>query len=154
MGSDGDGAKLFYVPEGGSKQPWGAPSSRNGRAGTVCMAGPSLFRFAVEQGSRMLMSVCEQANVESTGVDWIVMHQANLRIIEALQRRTNIPAERWVVNLRHVGNTGSSSVLLGLADLLCSGSVRPGHRILIGAFGAGLTWAAVLLQQRPAPCTD
>ena len=149
MGSDGGGAKLFYVPEGGSKQPWGAPSSRNGRAGTVCMQGPSLFRFAVEKGSQMLVSLCEQAGIESTGVDWVVIHQANLRIIEALQHRTNIPAERWVVNLRQVGNTGSSSALLALADLLCRGSVRPGQRILIAAFGAGLTWAAALLQHGP-----
>jgi 3-oxoacyl-[acyl-carrier-protein] synthase-3 len=149
MGSDGAGAKLFYVPEGGSRLPWRAGSSRNGCAGTVLMEGPALFRFAVQKGSQMLLSVCDQAGIASTEVDWVLIHQANMRIIEALQQCTRIPGERWVVNLPQIGNTGSSSVLLTLADLLCRGCLQPSQRILIGAFGAGLTWAGALLTCGP-----
>jgi 3-oxoacyl-[acyl-carrier-protein] synthase-3 len=99
----------------------------------------------------MLNSLCDQSGIASADVDWVLVHQANLRIIEALQRRTGIPVERWIVNLRDIGNTGSPSVLLALGDLLCSGALRPGHSILIGAFGAGLTWAGALLERHAGP---
>ena len=75
-----------------------------------------------------------------------MVHQANLRIIEALQHRTGIAADRWVITLSETGNTGGASVLVAFAHLLCSRTLRPGDRVLIGAFGAGLTWAAMLIE--------
>ena len=104
-----------------------------------------LFR-SVERGSEALLTACSQAGLAPEDVDVVVVHQANLRIIEALQHRTGIDAERWVVTLRETGNTGGASVLIALAHLLCSRTLRPGDRVLIGAFGAGLTWAAILIE--------
>lgn len=139
LGSDGAGAQSFYVPqERQLKQEPSIPAVR--------MDGRALFRFAVERGSEALVNACSQAGIAPRDVDVVVVHQANLRIIEALQQRTGIAAERWVITLGETGNTGGASVLIALAHLLSSRTLRPGDRVLIGAFGAGLTWAAILIE--------
>jgi 3-oxoacyl-[acyl-carrier-protein] synthase-3 len=139
-GSDGSGAELFHVPRNG------AEALVNPGHSTVRMQGPTLYRFAAQRGSEMLLDTCAAAGVSPQDVDLVVVHQANLRIIEALQHRTCIAADRWVVNLQNIGNTGGASVLLALAQVLRARSLHRGSRVLIGAFGAGLTWAAMLIE--------
>jgi len=130
-GSDGTGAGFFRVPRGENN---------------VLMRGRELFRFASEKGGEMLRAACSQGGIAAGEVDCVVIHQANLRIIECLQERTRIPPDKWLVNIGGIGNTAAASVLLALDELLRTRIPRNGERILLGAFGAGLTWCAAVFE--------
>ena len=151
MGSDGSGAKLFHVPHGGSAAPWQAPGNGDPRAATVSMQGRPLFRFASQRGTEMLLEACAKAGIRSDDLDWVLVHQANIRIVEQLQERTGIAPEKWIVNMMGLGNTCSASVLLALGDLLNRNVTQPGDHVLLAGFGAGLTWAAALFEWGEIP---
>jgi 3-oxoacyl-[acyl-carrier-protein] synthase III len=145
IGSDGAGASYYQVPVGGSACP--QPTVEDGpQALAVKMEGRALFRFAVEQGGQLMASLIEQAGLRADQVKWVLVHQANLRIIKALQEKVEIPAERWVVNVNAVGNTVAASIPLALADCLARNAFAEGDHILVVGFGAGLTWAGFLMQ--------
>ncbi len=144
-GSDGSGRDMFHVPGGGSAQP---PATLNGSENemSVAMDGRSLFRFAVEKGSEAIASLIEKAKLEAGDVDWVIVHQANRRIIQALIDRSGIAPERWISNIGGVGNTVAASIPLALAQGMEQGVFQHGHRVLVLGFGAGLTWAGFLMQ--------
>ena len=146
MGSDGSGAKLFHVPHGGSAAPWQEPGNGDPRAATVSMQGRPLFRFASQRGTEMLLEACAKAGIRPDDLDWVLVHQANIRILEQLQERSGIAPEKWIVNMKGIGNTCSASVLLALGELLERRVTKPGDRVLLAGFGAGLTWAAALFE--------
>lgn len=146
MGSDGSGAKLFHVPHGGSAAPWQAPGNGDPRGATVSMQGRPLFRFASQRGTEMLLETCAKAGIKPDDLDWVLVHQANVRIVEQLQERTGIDRQKWIVNMGGIGNTCSASVLLALGDLLERNMAKPGDHVLLAGFGAGLTWAAALFE--------
>jgi 3-oxoacyl-[acyl-carrier-protein] synthase III len=146
MGSDGSGAKLFHVPHGGSAAPWQAPGNGDPRGATVSMQGRPLFRFASQRGTEMLIETCTKAGIRPDDLDWVLVHQANVRIVEQLQQRTGIAPEKWIVNMAGIGNTCSASVLLALGDLLDRHLTVSGDKVLLAGFGAGLTWAAALFE--------
>lgn len=79
-------------------------------------------------------------------IDWIIPHQANLRILQAAAQQMDIPIERFVINIERYGNTSAASIPLALSEALHSGQVQPGQRLLLTAFGAGLTWATAILE--------
>jgi 3-oxoacyl-[acyl-carrier-protein] synthase-3 len=110
------------------------------------MDGRSLFRFAVEQGSNAISSLIEKAKLTAGDVDWVIVHQANRRIIQALIDRSGIAGDKWVSNINAVGNTVAASIPLALAQGMEAGAFQHGHRILVLGFGAGLTWAGFLMQ--------
>jgi 3-oxoacyl-[acyl-carrier-protein] synthase-3 len=83
-------------------------------------------------------------------IDWIIPHQANLRIIQSAAREMNLPLERFVVNIESYGNTSAASIPLALTENLESGRIKPDDNLLLVAFGAGLTWGALVLQMAPA----
>lgn len=142
-GSNGAGADYFCVPAGGSAHPHclnGAESGTN-----VQMLGQPMFRFAVETCHKVILELCRQASVCPSDIDWVISHQANLRIIQALQSRTGICPSRWVVNIGERGNTASASIALAFAESMQRNLFRPGDHILIAGFGAGLTWAGCML---------
>ena len=147
MGADGSGAHLFKVPAGGCVLP---PSSRMGDPdsdGTIKMNGRAIFRFGVERGASLIGELCAIAGLALNEVDWVIPHQANLRIISALADRVGIPLAKWVINIQHCGNTASSSVPLAWAELMEGGRVSRGENVLLVAFGAGLTWSGIALRQ-------
>jgi len=146
MGSDGSGAKLFHVPHGGSAAPWQEPGNGDACGATVSMQGRPLFRFASQRGTEMLVEACQKAGIRTDDLDWVIVHQANVRIVTQLQERTGIAPEKWIVNMGGIGNTCSASVLLALADLLDRKQPEAGDHVLLAGFGAGLTWAAALFK--------
>jgi 3-oxoacyl-[acyl-carrier-protein] synthase-3 len=154
MGSDGSGAKLFHVPHGGSAAPWQAPGNGDPRAATVSMQGRPLFRFASQRGTDMLLETCQQAGIKPDDLDWVLVHQANIRIVQQLQERTGIAPEKWIVNMVGIGNTCSASVLLALKELLDRNLAKQGDHVLLAGFGAGLTWAAALFEWGAPPATS
>src|SRR5262249_61663165 len=105
VGSDGAGAMLFHVPPGES---------------AVSMQGRELFRFASQKGGEMLREACSLAGLSSSEVDCVLIHQANLRIIECLQERTGISPDRWLVNIGGGGETATAAGGVALSGLLCT----------------------------------
>jgi 3-oxoacyl-[acyl-carrier-protein] synthase-3 len=138
-GSDGSGAGLFRVPQGGSA----APAS----TGTVKMDGPAVFRFAVHIAAQLVNQLCETAGVAPQEIAHVILHQANSRITSAAARLTSVPAERWVINSASTGNLASASTLVAWAThTRCFGPSKAGEKIILATFGAGLTWAGALLE--------
>jgi 3-oxoacyl-[acyl-carrier-protein] synthase-3 len=105
-----------------------------------------MFRFAVQQGVEMLRQLSSVSGVALDDVSFVIPHQANLRIIRSMQEKTGIPQDRWIVDLQETGNTASASVLLALAHYLEKEQPRAGERGVVCGFGAGLTWAGMLIE--------
>lgn len=141
LASDGAATELLYIPSGGSRSPLHAPTDQQADP-FFRMDGRAVFRQAVER-----MASSSKATLQRTGwavddVDLLVAHQANLRIMHALADRLGIPRARCAVHLDTVGNTAAASIPLALDHATRSGLLLPEHRVLITAFGGGLTWGA------------
>jgi 3-oxoacyl-[acyl-carrier-protein] synthase-3 len=143
LGSDGASAGLVGVPGGPGPRPvQGAPDG----AGYLVMDGGAVFRHAVQRMTASSRALLDRVGWTVDEVDRFVPHQANLRIIDAVAGRLGIPESRWVVNLDRVGNTAGASIPLALADGAADGSLRSGQRVLVTAFGAGLSWGSAALR--------
>ena len=114
------------------------------------MQGREVFREAVSRMSAASHQVLEKAGVSIDDVALVVPHQANLRILDAVKKRLNLPDERVFVNVQEYGNTGSASVPVALWEARDQGRIKPGDLVLLTAFGAGFHWAAVLLRFQAA----
>jgi 3-oxoacyl-[acyl-carrier-protein] synthase-3 len=110
------------------------------------MNGRETYMFAVDNFARQAEAVLEAAGVEIGDVGLFVPHQANRRIIEAAARRVGFPMERVMVNIDRFGNTSTATIPLALRDAAEQGRLAPGDLVLLASFGAGLTWAACLLE--------
>jgi 3-oxoacyl-[acyl-carrier-protein] synthase-3 len=139
--SDGELADLLIVPAGGAKQ----RESANQHDYFLTMQGTAVFRHACARMAESARAVLDRAGLEVCEVDRFVGHQANLRILHATAKQLGLPEDRVVANIGHTGNTSAASIPLALADACDDGSLLPGHRVLMAAFGAGLTWGSTLL---------
>jgi 3-oxoacyl-[acyl-carrier-protein] synthase III len=137
LGSDGRHYRDLYVD--------GGPSS-TGTAGHVRMNGREVFRFAVNALSTATRRVLEIGGLEVDDVDWLVPHQANSRILEAVRRNLGLPEDRMLVTVDRHANTSAASVPLALAEAAASGRLRPNQIVVINAMGGGFTWGAALLR--------
>jgi 3-oxoacyl-[acyl-carrier-protein] synthase-3 len=151
LGSDGRGADLIMVPAGGSRLPYGREGSDGSRRYFI-MQGQPVYRQAVEMMAKASTEVLELADWPVSAVDWLVCHQANRRILNAVAARLGIPADRCFVNIDQVGNTAAASIPLALAHGAASGAFRPGDRIVLTGFGGGLTWGSTLLRWPEIAC--
>lgn len=148
LGSDGSQSEQIIMHGGGSARPF-SQEVLDSRQHYLQMNGREVFKFA----TRVIGPACQQA-VEKAGltladIDWIIPHQANLRIIEAAAKTIDFPAERFVVNISHYANTSAASIPLALAENLADGRIRPTDRLLLVSFGAGLTWGAAVVEMAP-----
>lgn len=141
LGSDGDLADLLIVPAGGSRCPAGPATIADG-GHYLRMDGREVYRQAVARMAESSLAVLDRAGLDIDDVDRLVGHQANARILEAVADRLGVPPERRVVNVAEYGNTSAASIPLALADL----DLEPGQRVLLTAFGAGLSWGSTLLR--------
>ncbi|MFG2121455.1 beta-ketoacyl-ACP synthase III [Streptomyces sp. NPDC048710] len=141
LGSDGELSHLIEVPAGGSRQRStdrpAAPEDHYFQ-----MLGRDTYRHAVEHMTAASTEAAERAGWRLDDVDRFVAHQANARILEAVSDRLGIPAERQLSNIARVGNTGAASIPLLLAEATAEGRLAAGHRVLLTAFGGGLSWGA------------
>ena len=144
LGSDGAQVGILEIPAGGSLAPASAATVA-GNEHTIRMHGPEVYRNAVTRMAASSQAVLDAAGLTADDVDVLVAHQANARILDAVARRLDIPAERCQVSLDRHGNTSAASIPLALADAAAEGRLRPGARVLLTAFGAGLSWASCLL---------
>ncbi|WP_405817579.1 ketoacyl-ACP synthase III [Streptomyces sp. NBC_01390] len=144
LGSDGSGRDLITIPGGGSRQR-ATTSMPDADDRYFTMQGKHVFTQAVNRMTESSQTVLDRLGWTAEEVDWLVGHQANVRILNAVARGLGIPAERAVINLDKVGNTSAASIPLALADAAANGSLTPGSRVLLTAFGGGLTWGAAAL---------
>lgn len=110
------------------------------------MDGQAVFKFAVNALSRSAVSVCEQAGVALTEVDWLIPHQANLRIINFIARKLHVPKDKVVVTVDQHANTSAASVPLALHVACSDGRIQPGQLALLQGVGGGFTWGSVLVR--------
>ncbi|MER6072150.1 beta-ketoacyl-ACP synthase III [Streptomyces sp. NPDC001817] len=141
LGSDGELSHLIEVPAGGSRQ---RSTGREAapRDHFFQMLGRDTYRHAVEHMTAASTEAAVRAGWHLGSVDRFVAHQANARILEAVSNRLGIPAEGRLSNIERVGNTGAASIPLLLAEATAEGRLAAGHRVLLTAFGGGLSWGA------------
>ena len=144
LGGNGDLADLLYIPAGGSRQPATAQSLAEGGQ-YLKMDGKEVYRQAVTGMAASANRVLERAGLRAEDVDHLVAHQANARILDAVGNRLGIAAQRRICNVDRYGNTTAGSIPLAMADLAARGA-EPGARVLLTAFGAGLSWGSALLR--------
>ncbi|MFO1176605.1 MAG: beta-ketoacyl-ACP synthase III [Paracoccaceae bacterium] len=135
--SDGTLRDLLYVD--------GGPST-SGTAGHLRMQGNQVFRHAVEKLTETAHAALDKAGLTSADVDWIVPHQANIRIIEGTAKRMQVPMERVVVTVQDHGNTSAASIPLALSVGKARGQIKPGDLLVTEAIGGGLAWGSVILR--------
>jgi 3-oxoacyl-[acyl-carrier-protein] synthase-3 len=145
LGSDGARPEVLWAPAGGGARPIGHEELELGLQ-YVRMQGQEVFKFANQISGPAIETVLEQAKLCLEDIDLFILHQANLRIIEAIARRLNIPMEKMVVTVDRFGNTSASSIPIALCEALADGRVKTGSRLMLLSFGAGLTWSAVLVE--------
>ncbi|MEU5594334.1 beta-ketoacyl-ACP synthase III [Streptomyces sp. NPDC020298] len=152
LGSDGTGEELIMVAAGGSRQR-SAPGPVEPQNRHFAMRGKEVYRHAVSRMADSARATLTLADRKVDEVDHLVPHQANLRILRTVADDLGLPAERLVTNVESVGNTGAASIPLALADAAAEHTIRPGERVLLTAFGGGLTWGSCLLTWPALPRT-
>ena len=108
------------------------------------MQGSQVFKFAVKVLDEVARETVAAAGMELGDIDWLIPHQANVRILEATARKLGLPQERLVVTVDHHGNTSAASVPLALDEYVRAGKIRAGHRVMLQGVGGGFTWGATL----------
>ncbi|WP_194905964.1 beta-ketoacyl-ACP synthase III [Catenulispora rubra] len=144
LGSDGTGRDLITVRAGGAEQRRSCLTPAPGDE-YFSMAGREVFRQAVERMARSAGAVLARAGWQAGDVDWLACHQANLRILLSLADALGIPENRVLANIAEVGNTSAASIPLALDQAHQAGRFKPGDRLLLSAFGGGLTWGSTVL---------
>ncbi|MCP5352525.1 MAG: ketoacyl-ACP synthase III [Chromatiales bacterium] len=134
--ADGSYEHLLTVPAG--------PSLGYEQDAFIFMKGNEVFKMAVNTLGRIVDETLAANAMEKSDIDWLVPHQANIRIIQATARKLSMPMDRVVVTVDHHGNTSAASVPLALDAAVRDGRIKPGETILMEAFGGGFTWGSVL----------
>jgi 3-oxoacyl-[acyl-carrier-protein] synthase III len=145
MRSDGTLAELLYRPHGGATVPI-SPKVLAERTHLVHMAGREVFKHAVRSMSDAADRALDGAKLTGQDIDLLIPHQANIRIIEATAKHAGIPMDKVYVNVDRYGNTSSASIPISLDEALESGRVKEGSTVLLAAFGAGFTWASMVIR--------
>lgn len=144
LGADGSLAELLIQPAGGSRFP-ACKESIEQRKHFIHMEGKEVFKHAVRRMESAAKICLEKAGLAEEAIDWLVPHQANKRIIDAIAKRFALPEERVFVTVHKYGNTSASAVAIALDELTREKEVKQGENILLVAFGAGFTWGGTLL---------
>ena len=139
--ADGRYQDLLCVPSGVSKQ---YDQMINAQA-FVQMDGQKVFKWAVKEMSALAIKTLQENGLTADDIDWMVPHQANIRIIEGVARKAGVPMERVIVTVHNHGNTSAASVPLALDVAIRDGRIQPGHKIILEAFGGGFTWGSALI---------
>lgn len=143
--TDGSLAHALTIPGGGSAEPLtveGVEKKRN----KVHMMGQEIFRVAIKNLTGASTAVLKASGLTSADLDWVVAHQANLRIIHQVSDRLAFPMEKFVINIQDYGNTSSASIPIALDEAVRDGRIREGQTVLMCALGAGISWGAALVR--------
>jgi 3-oxoacyl-[acyl-carrier-protein] synthase-3 len=145
MKSDGTLADLLYRPGGGAARPFDEQVLKD-QSHFITMAGREVFKAAVLTMADACDTALERAGLIGTDIDLLIPHQANVRIIEATAKHSNISMDKVSVNVDRFGNTSSASIPIALDEAIERKRVGPGSTVLLVAFGAGFTWASMVIR--------
>ncbi len=140
--ADGRYKDLLQYPDGPSR---GFHLMREGKAG-VRMKGNEVYKIAVNKLGQLVTETLEANGITKDQIDWLIPHQANIRIIEAIAKRLDMPMERVIVTIATHGNTSAASVPLALDTGVRDGRIKRGQLLLLEAFGGGFTWGSALIR--------
>lgn len=140
--ADGQYKELLYYPVGASKELHKAGTDE----AAIMMTGKEVFKVAVSKLGEVAMKALESAGVSKEELDWLVPHQANIRIIQAAAKRLDLPMEKVIVTVQDHGNTSAASVPMALDVGIRDGRIQRGQLVLMEAFGGGFTWGSVLMR--------
>lgn len=137
----GEYQDILYLPQPSFQKPMAAASEC-----TMRMRGAEVFKHAVEKMSEVVLEALAAQQLSADDVDWLIPHQANLRIIQAIAKRLNFPEQKVVVTVAEHANTSAASVGLAFDLAVRDGRIQRGHKVILEGFGGGLTWGAILLE--------
>jgi len=143
-GSQGDLRESLTLPAVPLKNPFLQLQNNNGKPSTISMNGKEVFQFAIRIMIKSINQVLNKSNLFLDDIDYIIPHQANIRIIDHVARELKIEREKFIINLDRFGNTSSASIPLALDEAHKKKIFRIGNRVIMVAFGGGLTWGAAL----------
>jgi 3-oxoacyl-[acyl-carrier-protein] synthase-3 len=143
--TDGSLACTLTIPGGGSDLPL-THAALDEAKHKVQMVGSEVFKVAVRNLTSASKAAVEAAGLSAGDIDWVVAHQANLRILTQVASRLDIPLERFVINIERYGNTSSASIPIALDEAIKDGRIKPGQTVLMCALGAGISWGSALVR--------
>lgn len=143
--ADGARHRLIYLPAGGSRSPLTPERLAEGEQ-YMKMEGTRLFKMAVKKMVQSLTDLLAEEKLSPLNVDFFLFHQANLRILEAVSEKMKIPLEKSYRTISKYGNTSSSSLPIALTEAVEQGKIKGGERLVLCAFGGGLTWGTALIE--------
>ncbi len=145
LGSDGTQADLLKVPGGGSQTPASKDTIDN-RLHYIKMSGSELFKHAVKIMADAGKQAASILHFGSDDIDWVIPHQANIRILNAVAKRMKLDLKKIYLNIEKYGNMSSASTAVALVDAVKEGRIKKGDIIVLDAFGAGLVWGAMVIE--------
>ena len=145
IGTDGDQTGILNIPGGGSACPT-TPANAAEKLATLGMQGREVFKHAVTRMRASADTVIQRAGWSAEEIALVIPHQANLRIVDAIADRLDVPNEKVFVNLHKYGNTSAAAVAIALDEAHREGAFKRGDKIVLVVFGAGLTWAAAAIE--------
>ena len=143
MSADGQYRDLLTFPYGISK---GFDKLRSGAPAAIQMKGNEVFKVAVNTLSRLVDQTLDKAGIDRSAIDWLIPHQANLRIIQAAAKKLELPMKQVVVTVQDHGNTSAASIPLALDVAVRDGRIKRGQLLLLETFGGGFTWGSALVR--------
>jgi 3-oxoacyl-[acyl-carrier-protein] synthase-3 len=150
LAADGRGAgHLDIAPNAHEPE----PPTRAVRQSFMHMNGKEIYKFVVEAVPPAIQEASRQAGIEVASIDHFILHQANMRILEAVSKRLGLPEARMLHNISRYGNTSAASIPLVLGEAVEAGTVKPGDTLCLVGFGAGLTWGAAVVEWTGGPTT-
>jgi 3-oxoacyl-[acyl-carrier-protein] synthase-3 len=145
LGGDGSKGDLLKVPAGGSRLP-ASQETVEKRLHTIQMVGREVFKFAVRVIETSTEEALKKAGMTKEDIDFLIPHQANIRIIDAAVKRFGLDEQKVVINIHRYGNMSSASIPVALHEAVMEGRFKKGDKLVLCGFGAGLTWGATVLK--------
>ena len=133
------------MPAGGVSFPFSGEALEK-RLCYIKMKGREVFKNAVLKMQESVEKVIKTANIKISDIDWVIPHQANIRIIEALREKLNIPREKVYINIEKYGNTSAASIPIALREMIEKNLLKKGNIIILTSFGAGFVWGSILME--------
>jgi 3-oxoacyl-[acyl-carrier-protein] synthase-3 len=110
------------------------------------MNGKEVYKFAVSKVPESIIQCLNQLNLSTDDISWLILHQANQRILNTVAEKLNIPQDKLISNLQYYGNTSAASIPIALDEACKKGQMKNGDIIVMSGFGAGLTWGTIIMQ--------
>ena len=145
LGADGSGEEAIGIPASGSRYPITEETIAK-RLNRIHMDGKAVYQFAIKVMGKTVETALEKIQMDKSALNWLVPHQANIRIIQSAAKRLAMPLEKVIINIGKYGNVSAGSIPMALAEAAAEGKFKKGDIIALAGFGAGLTWASCIMK--------